>query len=61
VEGKASEEVADVCYSHRDHEAREASKAAQKRARREREERGRREGAARGRERRAPERESIKA
>ena len=57
MEGKASEEVADVCYSHRDLEAREAREEARRRAQREREERGRREEAPRRFGRPAPEKE----
>lgn len=57
AEGKASEEVAGMCYSYRDYEAREAQEEARKRARREREERRRREGADREAVRRVPEQE----
>ncbi len=61
--GKASEEVAGVCYSHRDHEAGQAREEARRKARREREERRRREETARGAERHAREkdRELIRA
>ncbi|HKH12865.1 MAG TPA: hypothetical protein VKA73_17120 [Rubrobacter sp.] len=57
TEGKASEEVADVCYSYKDYEAREAQEEARRRAKREREERGRREGGVREAGRRVPEKE----
>ncbi len=55
--GKASEEVADVCYSHRDHEARQAREEARRRAQREQGNRRRREGTAGGSERPTPEKE----
>jgi len=57
LEGKASEEVADVCYSYRDHEAREAQEEARRRAKREREERRRRKGGSGEASRRVPEKE----
>lgn len=56
-EREASKEVADVCYSYRDHEAREAQEEARKRAKREREEGRRRDGETREAGRRAPEKE----
>ena len=61
--GKASQEVADVCYSYRDHEARETQEEARRKAKREREESRRRGGEARGPVKRAPEkeRELVKA
>jgi len=57
LEGKASEEVADMCYSYKDHEAREAQEEARRRAKREREERRRREGGANEARRRVTEKE----
>ena len=54
---KASEEVADMCYSYKDHEAREAQEEARRRAKREREERRRREGGANEAPRRVTEKE----
>jgi hypothetical protein len=61
--GKASQEVADVCYSYRDHEAREAREEARRKAKREREEGRRREAESGEPAKRAPEkeRELVKA
>lgn len=59
--GKASQEVADVCYSHRDREAREAREEAHRQTRREQEERRRREEASRRADRRTPEKELVRA
>ena len=56
-EGKASEEVAKVCYSYKDYEAREAQEEARRRAKREREEQRRREGGPSEASRRAQEKE----
>jgi hypothetical protein len=50
-------EVADMCYSYKDHEAREAQEEARRRAKREREERRRREGGANEAPRRVTEKE----
>ena len=61
LEGKASEEVAQVCYSYKDYEAREAQEEARRRAKREREESRRRKGEAREPSRRAPEKELVRA
>ncbi|HEV2094243.1 MAG TPA: hypothetical protein VGR18_13860 [Rubrobacter sp.] len=49
--------MAQVCYSYKDYEAREAQEEARRRVKREREESRRRKGEAREPSRRAPEKE----